>query len=174
MSFPEPLTALKKELLENMVPQILDLLEAALRDGWPLHQVEGGLWDLAWQLGYKSLGAFLASHGSGDLGETLTLADGRRVERLKQLHPRRYVSIFGAFQLQRTVYGLLRGDFNARVRGFCKELYAYRERLWVFVEVEGVEPTNNAAERSLRHAVIWRKLLFGTQSAAAVDSSNAC
>ena len=61
---------------------------------------------------------------------------------------------------------LLRGYFNARVRGFCKELHEHRERLWLFVEVEGVEPTNNAAERSLRHAVIWRKLSFGTQSAA--------
>jgi transposase len=30
---------------------------------------------------------------------------------------------------------------------------------------EEVEPTNNAGERSLRHAVIWRKLSFGTQSA---------
>jgi len=30
---------------------------------------------------------------------------------------------------------------------------------------ETVEPTNNAGERSLRHAVIWRKLSFGTQSA---------
>jgi transposase len=30
---------------------------------------------------------------------------------------------------------------------------------------EGGEPTNNAGERSLRHAVIWRKLSFGTQSA---------
>jgi hypothetical protein len=36
--------------------------------------------------------------------------------------------------------------------------------LWTFVEVQGVEPTNNAAERSLRHAVIWRKLSFSTQS----------
>ncbi len=27
-----------------------------------------------------------------------------------------------------------------------------------------VEPTNNASERALRHAVIWRKLSFGTQS----------
>lgn len=32
-------------------------------------------------------------------------------------------------------------------------------------EHEGVEPTNNTAERVLRHAVIWRKLSFGTQSA---------
>jgi transposase len=61
---------------------------------------------------------------------------------------------------------LLRGYFNARTRGFCKELWEHRERLWAFVEVEDVEPTNNAAERALRHAVIWRKLSFGTRSAA--------
>ena len=61
---------------------------------------------------------------------------------------------------------LLRGYYNASVHGICKELCDYSERLWRFVEVEGVEPTNNAAERSLRHAVIWRKLSFGTQLAA--------
>jgi transposase len=38
--------------------------------------------------------------------------------------------------------------------------------LWTFVEVEGVEPTNNVSERALRPAVIWRKLSFGTQIAA--------
>jgi transposase len=69
--------------------------------------------------------------------------------------------------IRRRVDGLLlRGYFTACVRGFCKELVEHNERLWVFVDVEGVEPTNNAAERSLRHAVIWRKLSFGTQSAS--------
>lgn len=38
--------------------------------------------------------------------------------------------------------------------------------LWAFVEIKGVEPTNNASERALRPAVIWRKLSFGTQSAS--------
>ena len=32
--------------------------------------------------------------------------------------------------------------------------------------VEGVEPTNNAAERALRHAVIWRRISGGTDSEA--------
>jgi transposase len=59
---------------------------------------------------------------------------------------------------------LLRGYFHARTRGVCKELWEHRERLWTFVTVADVEPTNNAAERALRHAVIWRKLSFGTQS----------
>jgi transposase len=58
---------------------------------------------------------------------------------------------------------LLRGHGTA-VDGMCRELYGHREWLWTFLEVQGVEPTNNAAERSLRHAVIWRKLSFGTQS----------
>jgi transposase len=60
---------------------------------------------------------------------------------------------------------LLRGYCDHRVRGFCTDLWEHRARLWVFVGVGGVEPTNNAAERSRRHAVIWRKLSFGTQSA---------
>ena len=50
--------------------------------------------------------------------------------------------------------------------GTCRELHEHRRRLWAFLKHDGVEPTNNASERALRHAVIWRKLSFGTQSAA--------
>lgn len=57
---------------------------------------------------------------------------------------------------------LLRGAFAGI--GMAEELSNHRDWLWTFVEVEGVEPTNNASERALRHAVIWRKLSFGTQS----------
>lgn len=61
---------------------------------------------------------------------------------------------------------LLRGYFNARTDGFCKELVEHKDHLGTFVDVEGIQPTNNAAEQALRHAVIGRKLSFGTQSAA--------
>jgi transposase len=54
---------------------------------------------------------------------------------------------------------------NPRLTGMCQELWNQRDWLWAFLDHEGVEPTNNAAERALRHAVIWRKLSFGTQSA---------
>jgi transposase len=62
---------------------------------------------------------------------------------------------------------LLRGVFsgNAKLIGMCEPLYDHRDWLWTFLDVEGVEPTNNASERALRPAVIWRKLSFGTQSA---------
>jgi transposase len=61
---------------------------------------------------------------------------------------------------------LLRGiaSNNKSLVGICRELYEHREWLWQFVRHEEVEPTNNAGERALRHAVIWRKLSFGTQS----------
>lgn len=61
---------------------------------------------------------------------------------------------------------LLRGYFNPLTAGFCKELVEHGDHLWTFIDQAGVEPTNNAAEQALRHAVIWRKLSFGTQSAS--------
>ena len=63
---------------------------------------------------------------------------------------------------------LLRGALsgNPHLTGMCDELYKHRKWLWTFTEVQGIEPTNNAAERALRPAVIYRKLSFGTQSSA--------
>ena len=46
----------------------------------------------------------------------------------------------------------------------CLELLARERALWTFTRVEGIEPTNNSAERRLRHAVLWRKSSYGTQS----------
>ncbi len=48
----------------------------------------------------------------------------------------------------------------------CCDLFDRFDQLWMFLDHPDVEPTNNAAERALRHAVIWRKLSFGTQSAS--------
>lgn len=53
---------------------------------------------------------------------------------------------------------------NRRERRFCAGLLAEEQALWTFCEAPGVEPTNNAAERALRHAVIMRKVQLGTQS----------
>ena len=47
----------------------------------------------------------------------------------------------------------------------CQELLKVEAALWTFVRVPGLEPTNNAAERALRHAVQWRKTSYGTDSA---------
>ena len=46
----------------------------------------------------------------------------------------------------------------------CRELLKVEAALWTFVRVEGIEPTNKAAERALRHAVQGRKTSHGTAS----------
>ena len=46
----------------------------------------------------------------------------------------------------------------------CRELLKWEASLWTFATTPGIEPTNNAAERALRHAVCWRKSSHGTDS----------
>jgi transposase len=55
---------------------------------------------------------------------------------------------------------------TAKVAGRCREILELEPAMWTFVHVEGVEPTNNAAERIVRHGVLWRKGSFGTDSPA--------
>jgi transposase len=52
----------------------------------------------------------------------------------------------------------------AKTAAVCRELLKLEPALWTFLRREGVEPTNNAAERALRHAVLWRKSSYGTAS----------
>lgn len=53
---------------------------------------------------------------------------------------------------------------NKRTRGIARNLLKLWPALWTFAAVNGVEPTNNHAERALRGAVIYRKLALGSQS----------
>ena len=55
---------------------------------------------------------------------------------------------------------------HAKTQRTCTNLDKVKEAMWTFVRQEGIEPTNNVAERAVRHGVIWRKLCFGTASAA--------
>jgi transposase len=51
-----------------------------------------------------------------------------------------------------------------KTEGACREILQLRQALWTFVRHQGVEPTNNAAERAIRPGVLWRKGSFGTHS----------
>lgn len=55
---------------------------------------------------------------------------------------------------------------DRRVANLARALFVHHDHFFTFVSHEGVEPTNNAAERALRTAVQWRKIMFGTRSAA--------
>jgi transposase len=69
--------------------------------------------------------------------------------------------------LQKKLFALAEAhldDADRDVRNMATALYVHFERLFTFLEQEGVEPTNNAAERVLRTAVQWRKISFGNRS----------
>jgi len=53
---------------------------------------------------------------------------------------------------------------SASMEGTCRKMLKVFPAFWTFVRIEGVEPTNNAAERAIRPVVLYRKGCFGTQS----------
>jgi transposase len=55
---------------------------------------------------------------------------------------------------------------DAKTATFCENLVELLPAVWRFVVSDGVEPTNNHAERLRRRGVLWRKHAFGSQSVA--------
>jgi len=65
-------------------------------------------------------------------------------------------------------YGLLvastKDKHSPSLRRFARALLRRAENLWVFATRDGVEPTNNQAERDLRGIVITRRISYGSKS----------
>lgn len=53
---------------------------------------------------------------------------------------------------------------DPRVQTRTRRLLDNWQHLFTFLEHDGVQPTNNSAERAIRPAVQWRKICFGSQS----------
>ena len=69
--------------------------------------------------------------------------------------------------LQKKLFALAEAhldDEDREVRNMATALFTHSQRLFTFLEEEGVAPTNNVAERTLRTAVQWRKISFGNRS----------
>ena len=105
------------DVLNPENPQLLAILgelraslNLAAQTDTPAHAVEHAIWLVLLRLGRLFLGSFFAQLGSGDLGPAITTPDGQTYARLPDLHQRRYLSIFGEFLLQRTVYGSREGQ----------------------------------------------------------------
>src|ERR1041385_3168235 len=96
--------------LDDLCQEMKDTVLRAVREDLPLHEVEKLVWRQVLRIGHAALGQLFALLGNGDQGETVELPDGRRCERLEQEHTRRYVSIFGEFELARAVYGSREGQ----------------------------------------------------------------
>ena len=51
------------------------------------------------------------------------------------------------------------------MRNLASAFYVHWEKLFTFIEREGVEPTNNVSERAMRLFVLIRKITYGNRSA---------
>ncbi len=73
-----------------------------------------------------------------------------------------------AFPIERKFFALAERYVNAAdtdAGNLARALFVQHQHFFTFVHEEGVEPTNNSAERALRTAVQWRKIMFGNRSA---------
>jgi hypothetical protein len=82
----------------------------AAREPTAAHVAEKEIWDRVLKMGQQAFGHFLAEQGDGDVGETFTMPEGRVLKRLDRLPARPYPSIFGAYELNRAVYGTREGQ----------------------------------------------------------------
>ena len=97
--------AAKSVEFERYVDQLKQLTVKAIEEQTPLHEVEEQAFRVLLELGRATLQVLLDVLGPGDVGPSCSLPEGRTVGRLDELHSRRYLSIFGEFQLERYVYG---------------------------------------------------------------------
>jgi transposase len=107
--------------------------------------------------------AWLGDEGLSVTAEVCRLWRRHRAGRIKRPRLRRLL-----VPVKRRVRALLRRGVDCGVkkaRFFCRNIAKVYDALWTFARVEGIEPTNNHAERMLRPAVIWRKKCFGSHSA---------
>jgi transposase len=140
-------------------------------DRWAAYNVHKGSRQLCWA---HLLRDFVGiSEGDGRTGRI-----GRRlVRRTKKVLKRWHKVRDGTwgrrefFEATRYLRGQVEADLaagaksrHAKTAHMCRRILKFADGLWTFTRVEGVEPTNNAAERAIRPAVLWRKRSFGTHS----------
>lgn len=141
-------------------------------DRWSAYRwVARGRRQLCWAHLIRDFCCFAERGGSGGkiglklLGQAETMfrswhriRDGTLTRRVFQRRMKRVEHSVGRLLRKAAVCG------DAKIEGMAKEILTHEPALWTFVYAEGVEPTNNRAERALRNAVIWRKISFGTDS----------
>jgi hypothetical protein len=90
--------------------ELVAFVEQAARHGERIDQVERGVMRRLLALGLTLVHAFVAEHGDGDVGPTVSADGDRTLRRLPTPHDRRYVSIFGELIIPRIVYGSREGQ----------------------------------------------------------------
>ena len=100
---------IKRSLLDQ-VNEMADAIVKAADEGTSAYDVEKDLWLKMLSLGHNAMGLFFKSCGDGNKGEVVILADGEQVKRLEKRRIKRYLTVFGEFEISRVVYGSREGQ----------------------------------------------------------------
>ena len=140
-------------------------------DRWAAYNIHTGLRQLCWA---HLLRDFTAMSEAGGRAATIGQRLLRRAKHvLKRWHrvrdgtwSRKQFSRSTQYLRERIERDLAAGATcgHAKTQNTCKRILKFSGALWTFAHHRGVEPTNNAAERAIRPAVLWRKRSFGTHS----------
>ena len=109
--------------------------------------------------GGRSIGAELLAHADVLFAHGPTVRDGTRTRRWFEGTHAGWRRADVRIPLERGV-----GCPCARTAAVCRDLLGVESSLWTLAGRSGVEPTNNAAGRAVRHAVCGRKTSYGTDS----------
>lgn len=160
-------------------------VEQAADDGQRIDQVERELFSRLLAVGHTLLVAFVAAQGDGDAGEQRETPDGRMLHRLKKVHERRYLSIFGELCVRRWVYaerekqqieraplderlGLPAGEFSYVLEDWLQRMCvkeSFHEATSSLRDLLGLAPSERAAEQ-MNQRMAARAEAFGLQLAA--------
>ncbi len=155
------------ERMDHTLNDLKRYVERAAEQGVAAHEAEAEIWHRVLQLGRQALGLLFHLVGSGDVGETAALPDGQEVRRLEGLHTRVYQSVFGRFEVERTVYGSREGqkieyvpfdtelqlpesDFSYLLQDWCQGLaveQAYRRVPDTMRRILDIKPPVDSLER---------------------------
>lgn len=102
--------SIKEQEISDQAKTLIQTVKESYQDGTGIHEIEKNLFEAVLKLGHQALGLLFELCGSGDVGQSVSLDDGRDVNRLPTLHVKPYLSIFGPFEICRTVYGTREGQ----------------------------------------------------------------
>ena len=102
--------SIKEQEIVDQAKTLIQTVKESYQRGTGIHEIEKNLFETVLKLGHQALGLLFELCGSGDVGQSVSLDDGREVKRLPTLHVKSYLSIFGPFEIYRTVYGSREGQ----------------------------------------------------------------
>jgi hypothetical protein len=101
---------IKAQNILDQANALILAVQEGFQNGTDLHNLEKNLFDMVLTMGHQALELLFELCGSGDMGASVCLEDGREVNRLPTPHVKPYLSIFGPFEISRCVYGSREGQ----------------------------------------------------------------